>query len=169
MGLFLLVHPLLNPFWTPMLTLPVGLVFLVLAAWGLWPHGRQVTRPPVHIGAQRAIHKAILSILGAVLCGIGIAVGCMLVVNSLFVGEQLFGIGLATAGALGLFVLNHWRGWAPKYSSRQTTQQLVGFALIGAGALASVLILQTALERSLPLLIAGGLIIGGIWWLRKQA
>lgn len=89
---------------------------------------------------------------------------------SAFIQDRLVTILITLAGVVGLILLNQKRGWLPQYAAPSVVRQLIQFALIGAGVLAAVFVVQGVLAgTSVGLfLLFGGVVLGGLWWLRRK-
>ena len=84
--------------------------------------------------------------------------------------DRLVTILITLAGVVGLILLNQKRGWLPHYAAPSVVRQLIQFALIGAGVLAAVFLVQGVLTGT-PIglfLLFGGVVLGGLWWLRRK-
>lgn len=139
-----------------------GLGLIGLGAWGYWMGQNQApstTTQPLKTGSNTALLTAVLSVLMALVCA-GIAMmGLMLMLLEPRPEPVMIGAGLLLLGGFGLLLINQRRGWLPALATRLTTQQLFGYALIGAGVLLVAFFSQGLLYSLMPIVVVGG--IGG--------
>lgn len=153
----------------------VGLVFLLVAAWGLWAPpslAAQQQAPPK--GPRLAISAAAWGLLGAagLIVVVLIGLSLMLAPGPQAVAPRLVGIQLVMAGSAGLLELNQQRGWIAQWAVPRTKRRLLGLVVCAGGLVWSAVVLNAWGIWSPAFLAAlatgAGLVLVGAWWFQRN-
>lgn len=120
-----------------------GTGMIGLAGCGMVLHrSQQPATQSTPLSAARPIAAAIIGIISAMVCAGLIAFGGIIAIESFRVEQLLIGFTMIAVGVTGLLLINQRMGWIANPLSSQTMQRAAGLALIAAGGIAMLMLLD---------------------------